>query len=258
MFWNFCTVGQNIWCGLFVSMERSMRPPGEFKLIRQPPMLCLSNFLASNPPTFPTSVQLISAGDSDPQNTKAYYRFILSHFCCALSSNFNHPRRIFSQITTMDITKPCHSFEILWPSWTCTLAIRWFCNSLSWLQPLCRTQMCREQSMQPFLPQRWFSSYLRLTSHPAARDNRTEQILRPLDSEGLGLNLNASTMWLCVLGQDTWFFQESMFSSVKMAAIIQLPRDVLGIVGMLFVKALFMLLSTSANSLKSLSIDFNI
>lgn len=49
-----------------------------------------------------------------------------------------------------------------------------------------------------------------------------------------------------------------MFSSVKMAAIIQLPRDVLGIVGMLFVKALFMLLSTSANSLKSLSIDFNI
>ena len=78
---------------------------------------------------FPTTVQLISAGDSHTQNTQASY--FLSHFSCVLGGHFNHPWRMLSHVTSVNVSKLLSLFSSPLTCWACTLVTRWFCNLLS-------------------------------------------------------------------------------------------------------------------------------
>lgn len=100
---------------------------------------CVHVFLfcpVSDQLAFPTTVQLISAGDSHTQNTQASY--ILSHFSCVLGGNFNHPWRMLSHVTSVNASNLLSLFSspLTWiwtpgPNPAYTLATRWFCNLLS-------------------------------------------------------------------------------------------------------------------------------
>lgn len=192
------------------SVQRSMVSPAEFSTegsLNFHPFHVLSS-LVSNQPTFVLFVQpLLIKWFLLELHTPQIHKPTVESLCLASAVSsvvtvMTH--REFSLTLPQGISQNSVTFsKAFWHSYTCPLAIRWICNLLSWPHPLSVSSDFQEAVIPiPFSPQDespLISGELNSCKRPQDRIKSVSS----LDSAGLGLELDASTTWLWVPGQET-------------------------------------------------------